>query len=133
MSKRMKVLVAVVVAILLLTVGGTAMVMAQDEPTPTPETGATGLLARVANILGIPQDDLINAFKQARQDIRQEAFLRFLDKAVKQGRITQDQADESLEWWEQRPEVLSSGLFLRSFGFRALRGGHMWGGHRGWH
>ena len=39
MSKRMKVLIAVLVAILLLTVGGTATVMAQeDEPTPTPQT-----------------------------------------------------------------------------------------------
>ena len=59
MSKRMKALIAVLAAILVLTVGGTAMVMAQEEePPPTPETEANGLLARVAEILGISQEEL---------------------------------------------------------------------------
>ena len=43
MSKRMKALVAVVVAILVLAVGSTAMVMAQEESTPAPQAGAKGL------------------------------------------------------------------------------------------
>ncbi len=143
MSKRMKVLVSVLAAVLLLTVGGAATVMAQKKEsalTPEPTTkifmvtaNTTGLLARVAGILDIPEEDLVNAFKQAQQEMKEEAFLRFLDKAVEEGRITQAEADEILEWREQRPEVLSSGLFLRSFGFRALHGGHMWGGYRGWH
>ncbi len=137
MSKRMKVLVAVLVATLLLTVGSAAMVMAQEEPTPTPEPSTNGLVARVAQILEIPQEDLTNAFKQAQQEMREEAFIRSLDKAVEKGRITPEEADEIKEWCEQRPEVLDSGLFLRSFGFPALRSGHMWGGHmwggyRGW-
>ena len=135
MSKRMKVLVAVLLAILLLTVGTTTSVIADEEPKP--EAGTKGLLARVAEILDIPQEDLTNAFKQAQQEMREEAFIRSLDKAVEKGRITPEEADEIKEWCEQRPEVLDSGLFLRSFGFPALRSGHMWGGHmwggyRGW-
>ncbi len=142
MSKRMKALIAVMVAVLVLTVGGTAMVMAQeDEPPTTPE--ANGILSRVAEILGIPQEDLSNAFKQAKQDIKQEAFVRFLNKAVEEGRISQEEADEILQWWEERPEVVER-LLLRALGFpssggrqmlqqgiMSMRGGPMGKGQRG--
>ena len=70
MSKKVKVLISVVAAVLLLTVGTTAVVMAQEEPAPEPR--ANGLLARVAGILDIPEEDLITAFNQARQEIGQE-------------------------------------------------------------
>ena len=130
MSKRVKVIVSVVVAILLLAVGTTATVMAQEEPAPPPEAGARGLLARVAEILDIPEEELSNAFNQAQQEMRQEAFIRCLNRAVEKGRITQEEANEIREWQEQRPEVLDPGLFRHSFGFR-LRN-HMWGLHRGW-
>ena len=133
MSKKMKVLVSVLVALLVLVVGGTAMVMAQEEPTPTAEAGANGLLARVAEILDISKEDLTNAFKQAQQEMKQKAFIRRLDKAVEQGRLTQDEADEIKEWWQQKPEVLGTSLLPRAFGFKALGSRHMWGGHnRGW-
>ncbi len=132
MSKRMKFLVAVLVAILLLTVGGTAMVMA-EEPTPTPEPSNNGLLARVAEKLGVSQEELSNAFRQARQEMREEAFTGFLDKAVEEGRLTEEEADEIKEWWEQKPEVLGSNLFPRAFGPAAPRLQHMRGGHRGGH
>ena len=147
MSKRMKVLVAALVAVLLLTVAGTAMVMAQDEePTPAPETN--GLLARVAEILDISQEQLADAFEQARQEMRQETFLRFLEKAVKEERITQQEADEFLEWWEQRPETCDRLLLraricqgthsrqMQQQGIGPMPGGCMWEspkGPRGWH
>lgn len=146
MSKKMKVLVAVLAAILLLSVGGTAMVIAQEEePAPAPEAGANGLLARVADILGISQDELGNAFRQAQQEMRQETFLRFLDKAVAQGRITQEEGDEFLEWWEQRPETCDRLLLrarihqaigsrqMQQQGIMSMRGGPMGKGPRGWH
>lgn len=149
MSKRMKVLVAVLAAVFLLAVGGTAMVMAQDEePAPAPETEANGLLARVAEILDISQEELADAFEQARQEMRQETFLRFLEKAVKEGRITQQEADEFLEWWEQRPETCDRLLLrarihqaigsrqMQQQGIGPMPGGRMWEspkGPRGWH
>ena len=143
MSKKVKVLVSVLVAVVLLTVGGAATVVAQnDGPTPIPEpstktlmvtANTTGLLARVALILEIPEEDLTSAFKQAQLEMKQEAFIRFLDKAVEKGRITQGEANEIKGWWGQRPEGLDSGLFTRSFGAPALGSRHMWGGHnRGW-
>ena len=60
MSRKMKILIPVLVAVLLLTVGGTAVVMADEEPLP--QTGPLSLLARVAGILGIEQEKLVDAF-----------------------------------------------------------------------
>jgi len=145
-SKKRTVLVSVLmvalVPVLLLTVGGVATVMA-DEPTPPPEVeveaNANGLLTRVAQILDIPEDDLIGAFKQARQEMRQETFIRFLDRALGNERITQEEYDAIIAWGEQRPAGLASPV-PPAFGARALGGRHMWsahnrymwGGHRGW-
>jgi len=70
MSKKVKVLISVVVAVLVLTVGTAAVVMAQEEPAPEPR--ANGLLARVADKLGISQEELTDAFNQARQEMRQD-------------------------------------------------------------
>jgi len=106
MSKKVKVLISVLVVALLLTVGATATVMAEgeEETTPPPEVSENGLLDRVADILGIDQEDLINAFKQAQQEMRGEAFISRLNQAVEEGYITQEQADEIIEWWELRPD-----------------------------
>ena len=146
MSKKVKVLISVLVAALLLTVGGVTMVMAEgeEETTPLPEASAKGLLERVADILEIDKEDLIDAFKQAQQEIRQETFIKALDKAVEEGLITQEQADEIIEWWEQRPddairewweqkpEVIKPGMVQRALRFRASPRVHMQNGPRGW-
>jgi len=122
MSKKVKVLVSVLVAVVLLTVGGTATVLAQENDeeviATANETGTNGLLARVAGILGIPQEELVNAFRQAQQEMREEAFIGYLDKAVEKELITQEEADEIKEWWSERPEVLDPGLFQRVFAFK---------------
>ena len=134
MSKKVKVLISVLVAILLLTVGGVTMVMAEgeEETIPPAEASAKGLLERVADILKIDKEDLINAFEQAQQEIEAEAFINRLDKAVKEGLITQGQADEIIkwwelrpddairEWWELKPEVIKPGMFKRALRFRAM-------------
>jgi len=92
----------------------------------------TGLLPRVAQILGISEETLTNAVKQARQEMRDEAINKRLAKAVEQGRLTQEEADAIKAWWGQRPRVLNSGSFPGVFGALALRGWRIWGGPRGW-
>ena len=131
MSKRMKVLISVLVAVLLLTVGGTAIAMAQEEEEPAPPVESNGLLARVAEILDIPEEDLIDAFGQARQEMREEVFLNALDKAVEEGLITQEEAGELKEWWAQKPDVLDQGLFRHAFGFMGPRADCMSGNRLG--
>ena len=146
MSKRMKVLVSVLVAVVLLTVGGVATVMADDGSTATDnETGRKGLQARVAENLGITDEELANAFREARQEMCEEAFIRYLDKALAEERITEDEYNAIIAWWGERPEAVDS-LFPSALGARGLPGRHMgggykfmapWGGHmrgspRGW-
>ena len=131
MSKKVKVLVSVLVAVVLLTVGSAAAVMADDGSTPTSNTtGDNGLLARVAQNLGIAEVELANAFEQARQEMREEAFIRYLDKAVEDGLITQPEANEIEEWWEQRPEGIDCLTPGCSFN-KALHNRHMWSAQRG--
>jgi len=72
MLRRIKVIISVLVAVVVLTVGSAAPVMAEGENTPLPEARAECLLARIAQILGISQEDLTNAFEQVRQEIREE-------------------------------------------------------------
>lgn len=129
MSKRRKVFVGVLVTVLLLMGGGVATVMADDPPSP-PEAEANGLLTRVAQILEIPEDNLVGAFEQARQEMRGEASLRFLDEALEDGRITQEEYDAILEWREQRPDVMDCpipGAFGAHVGNK-----HMWNNHNAW-
>ncbi len=121
MSKRVKVLVSVLVAVLLLVASGTAIAMAQEEEEPAPPVESNGLLARVAEILGISEEDLIDAFGQARQEIREEVFYEALDKAVAEDIITEEEAEEIAEWWQQKPDVLDQGLFRHASRFMGLR------------
>ncbi|MFC1941045.1 hypothetical protein ACFLWL_01355 [Chloroflexota bacterium] len=134
MSKKVKVLVAVLMAVVLLTVGGAATVMAQEE-TSLPQEASTanttspyGLLVRVADILGISQEELVGAFEEAQQELRQEAFARYLDEylqeAVDEGLIAPDEATEIMEWWDNGPEALNR-LFTHSGVFPAIRGRQM--------
>ena len=131
MSKRMKVLVSVLVAVLLLVASGTAIAMAQEEEEPAPPVESNGLLARVAEILDIPEEDLIDAFGQARQEMKEEVFLNALDKAVAEGLITQEEAGELKEWWAQKPDVLDRGLFRHAFRFKGSRADGMLGNRLG--
>ena len=157
MSKKVKVLISVLVAALLLTVGGVTMVMAEgEEETTPPEASARGLLERVADILEIDKEDLIDAFKQARQEMRKDAFINRLNQAVGEGLISQEQADEIIKWWEQRPddairewweqrpddeirewwelkpEVIKPGMFEHNLRFRGMPRFHIQIGPRGW-
>ncbi len=132
MSKKVKVLISVLVIVVRLTVGATATVMAKGEveTTPPPEASENALLERVADILGIDEEDLINALKQAQQEMREEAFINRLNQAVEEGLITREQADEIIEWWEQKPEVIEPGMFENNLRFRASHRFHLRNGSR---
>ena len=140
MSKKMKVLIAVLVAILTLTVSGTVAVMAQENEEPEPEEEALveeleeliprvrlfmsamepgELLSRVAAKLGISEEELSDAFAQAKEDIMAErgeqAFDELLDRAVEEGLITEEEAAEIAGWWEQKPEAFNRTMLRNAF------------------
>ena len=98
MSKKMKVLVSMLVAIILMTVGGTTIAMAnEEEPTIAPQEGVTPpFLARAAEILGISTDNLASAFNQARQEMREECL------ATGNCTIRQEKLNRFREQWKER-------------------------------
>jgi len=88
-------------ALLALVVGvgsGTALAQENGEKAEKP---IQGVIARVATILGLEEQQVQAAFDQARQEIRDARFEEMvgqrLDALVESGRITQEQADEMLE------------------------------------
>jgi hypothetical protein len=127
MSKKMKVIIAVLAAVLTLTVVGVTVALAQDDELPTPTRGELqeSFLTKVADNLGISLDELQAAITSAQQEIREEALTSRLDKAVEEGRLTQEEADAIKEWWEQKPDCLGAGFSGDGFGFGfPADGGH---------
>ena len=78
--------------------------------------GAADLLGRVAEKLGISEDEVTSAFNEARAEIQQERLaaaqdqaetrLRtLLDARVDAGDMTREEADAYLAWWLDRPDT----------------------------
>ena len=106
-SKRF-VIVSILVAVVL--VAGVALtgnaVFAQDGPDGQGRKGA--LVTRVAEILGIDQQTIEDAFKQAQSELRQERMENWLQKLIDEGEITQEQADDFTAWLEDKPADMPS-------------------------
>jgi hypothetical protein len=105
MSKKVKIILAVLLAVVVLTAGVVSVAMAQ---TPPPQTEGNGLLARVAAILGgnVTEQRLIDAFKQANIEARNNAINRALEKAVSDNRVSSAEAEQIRQWWQGRPAAL---------------------------
>ena len=137
MSKRWKIILAVVAGVVVLSLAGTAIAFAADGSQPATST-SNPLLAKVAQLLGngITEQQLTDALKQARQQAASEAINNALDNAVKNSVITP--ADETAikawlvqqpdptnkdamkTWWSQRPQISNPKIYLRFLGARAL-------------
>ncbi len=136
MRKRKWLIAAVVVAVLLI--GGIAggVVFASDDSSsgtddqPQAAERFQALLDRVCAIyeektgVAIDSEQLKEALKQARSEMQDEALEEWLQGLVEKGKITQEQADQYLEWWQSRPDV---GLPLPGLGGRGARGGILGG------
>ncbi len=75
-------------------------------------------ISKVASILELDEDTVSDAFEQARNEMAEERVEAMLDAKVEKGLITQDQADDYLEWFQDRPDDVFP-MFKR-------------GGHGGW-
>ena len=128
MKKRWIVLTATV-AILALGALMTGAAFAQEAGTDG-KSGVGKLGARVAQILGLDETDVNDAIQQARTELRNEATQAKLDRMVEAGKITQEQADEYLAWFEARPTD-GPGLGNRGFGSKRGRHGRGMRGHGG--
>ena len=112
MFKKKKVLIIGVVIVLVILVGTTAGVVLAANP-PTLDQGKSQLMARVAQIVGIPQQKLEDAFKQASKELRDQRLDQYLQKQVNDGKITKDQAAKYNQWIKSRPDIPLPGFDKR--------------------
>jgi hypothetical protein len=101
----------------------------EDQTAPADQYQA--LLDRACAIyqentgVAIDPEQLKDALDQAQGELQQEALEGQLQNLVDEGKITQQEADQYLEWWQSRPDI---GVPLPGFGGPGPGGGMMRGG-----
>ncbi len=113
-SKKFIFLAILAVVILAGSIGGIVYAQSEDDEEDVPTRVA--ILERVAEKLGIDPQQLKDAFTEVIDEMQAEIQLKWLDKAVEEGLITEEEASACSEWWAARPDI--------AFGFGEL-------GHRG--
>ena len=53
----------------------------------------------------IDSEQLRDALDQARSELQEEALEVRLQNLVEDGKLTQEEADNYLEWWQSRPDI----------------------------
>jgi uncharacterized membrane protein len=137
MKKRKWFIPVVVVSVLLIggiTGGVVAANNSSSNTTGGNQTQAAdqyqALLDRVCAIyeentgVAIDSEQLKAALEQARSEMQDEALKSWLQDLVDNGKITQQEADQYLQWWQSRPNIE---LPLPGLGGRGHEGGMMWG------
>jgi polyhydroxyalkanoate synthesis regulator phasin len=75
--------------------------------------------------VAIDSEQLKDALEHAQIELRDEALQNLLENLLDEGKMTQEEADQYLEWWQSRPDIE---LPLPGLGRRSPGGGVMWGG-----
>jgi len=137
-SKKLVVSAILVAVVLVGSIGG--VVLAADGDDTEPQAQFATLLDKVLAIyeeqtgVAIDREALTDAFAQARDEVRTDALQTRLQSLVEQGKITQAQADECLQWQQAKPDMLfgigprAPGGFRGHGGFRGMGGGCGWSG-----
>ena len=111
-KKRNLLLVLFTVALLALGITGGA-IFAQEGGAPDgsaqDDSDKKSMASRVAGILGLGEEEVQDAFKQARREMRDEKFQTRMDRLVEKGQITEDEAVEAVDWFQSRPEDIGPG------------------------
>jgi hypothetical protein len=101
-QRKKFIIIALLVAVVLIgSIGGVVLAQTENGDDSQPKT----LLARVAEILGIDQQKVEDAFAQAQSEMREEALDSYLQKLVDEGRISNEQAEQYKAWWQSRPDM----------------------------
>ncbi len=124
MWKRKWLIPAMLLPVLLIggIAGGVAMAAGETDGTNQEVDRQQELLDRTCAVylektgVSIDPEQLEAALNQARTEMHDKSLRDRLQRMVEEGRITQEEADAYLEWWQARPEI---GLLQREvFGFR---------------
>ena len=100
-SKKFIIVSLLSAVVLVGSIGGIVLAQTENGDDSQPKT----LLARVAEKLGLGQQELEDAFAEARSEMRAEALDSRLQKLVDEGKITQDEAAQYKAWWQARPDM----------------------------
>lgn len=102
-SKKFIIGAVILVALVLAgSIGGIVYAQGTNEEDTSPRST---LLAKVADKLGIDQQQLEDAFTEAIGEMRDEAQAQWLEKAVAEGWLTEEEAQEYGDWLQARPDV----------------------------
>lgn len=119
-SKKFIIAVVLVALVLAGSIGGIVSAQGDDEEEDTSPRAI--LLEKVADKLGIDQQQLEDAFAEAIAEVRDEAQARWLEKAAEEGWLTEEEAQQYSEWWQARPDIQFN-FGERSFGGPGISGG----------
>lgn len=103
--------IALAFVILAASLGGVALAQDNSGEESEAATRLEIMLDKVsANYFELTGEELNiealqTAFAQARGEMRTEALQNRLDKLIEDGVITQDEADEYLEWRQSKPDI----------------------------
>jgi hypothetical protein len=99
-KKKFIIILLGTILVIIASLGGIAMAQdSEDESKPD------SLMARVADILGIDQQTVEDAFEQARAEMHEEALDKYLQNLVDEGVITEEEATEYKGWLEAKPDM----------------------------
>ena len=87
------------------------------------ESRLGSLASRVADILELDEQEVKDAFHRAVREMLEQKIQQKLDRGVENGKVTQEQADEYLEWFRFRPDTFAPGVLSRRFGKSGFHGG----------
>ncbi len=128
--RRKKKLIAIAILAATMLIGSiSGIALAADNGDDSePEAKYETLLNRTSKIyqektgVAIDQEVLKDAFAQAQSEMQTEAVGNYLQSLVEQDKMTQEEADGYLEWWQARPDVTAGFSFGGRGGFRGMGG-----------
>ncbi len=100
--KKPLVITCLTLAVILLGIfGGIAAAQGHDQDKIS--RGSSMIPSKMAEILGIEEDRVEQAFKQAISETKDERMRNYLERLVETGKITQEQADRKLKGMKENP------------------------------
>ena len=100
--KKMRIIIPLSIAVASVAIISFSIALAQGNEGS--DSNASKLATKVAEILGLDTAVVDHAIKQAREELRDEAIHNKLNALVENGKLTQEQADEYLNWIQSKPE-----------------------------
>jgi hypothetical protein len=137
-NKKVILLAALATALLIGSIAGVTLAQTGSSDESQSDTQYGAFLEKVSEIyqentgVAIDVQQLKTAFAQAQTEMQNEALQSWLQNLVSEGKITQEQADQYLQWWQSRPDTLLPNTPLLEprggAGMMGGRGHDCWGG-----